>query len=144
MLGIDDSELLKDRVYIPKSMAVEAVEQKDKILKSYDRNNVSSLVLQDDNLFIYNTTEEIKARQMKYAVDFADFCSKISQIENDSSISIEQLDESKLLQYVGIVDYDAIALCQNSKYVFVSIEQLLSSVALSVVPKVIVSDAISF
>lgn len=144
LLGIDDSELLKDRVYIPKSMAVEAVEQKDKILKSYDRNNVSSLVLQDDNLFIYNTTEEIKARQMKYAVDFADFCSKISQIENDSSISIEQLDESKLLQYVGIVDYDAIALCQNSKYVFVSIEQLLSSVALSVVPKVIVSDAISF
>jgi|GEM_PF-5044151 hypothetical protein len=143
-MGVDVSFLNRGNVFIPKSLLRELQEEKNKILKEYDQDRVYSAGIIDKKLYINETNETTKSRQMKYAIDFLDYCSSIPQIENESSIEFREVSTDKLLDLFGVVDYDAIALCKQNEYVLVGVEMLLTFIEHISEPQCSVSNIIEF
>lgn len=128
-VGVDASILSQGNVFISSSLLGELQEEKDKIIKEYDRDTVASIGVVEGKLFVSEADENIKKRQMKYAVDLLDYCRNIPILENENVIGSEIISDDMLLELFGVVDYDAVSLCKHKGYVLVGIELFLNGLA---------------
>lgn len=119
-LGVDLNEIRKSPSVITKSIAEKVREEEKKIYRDNNRDIVAKLGVINDELFVNQKPEDMKAKVMHDVSDFAEYIDKLTQIENKTELKIPDVDGEKLKTIIGICDYDALAIALENKYIIVS------------------------
>lgn len=126
ILSVDVNIFSNANVYIPKSLITELKEEKEQIIKEYDRETVASLSMIEGKFYLNEANEDTKNKQMEFSVNFLEYCEQLPQLEGTDNVVIKQISEDNILKLIGVVDYDAISICKEKGFILVSLEMLLT------------------
>lgn len=120
MLGVHPKELCEKSVNIPASLKSSIINMCTEIIDDNDKENVSSIGIVEDHLFMNVVTEQEKAKLMQEAIGLKRFIFELNTLENTEDIDSVIADKINLIDTFGIADYDAFAIAQAKKAVVVT------------------------
>lgn len=126
IMCVDVNLLSNANVYIPKSLITELKEEKEQIIKEYDRETVASLSMIEGKIYLNEANEDTKNKQMEFSVNFLEYCEQLPQLECTDNVVINDISEDNILSLIGVVDYDAISVCKENGFTLVSLEMMLT------------------
>lgn len=113
-LGIPVDVLKNNKVYITESTLLQIKTDAMKIINEYDRDNVSSIGVIDGNLFLNVVDEEYKDKVVKMAGKILKYVEQLEYRKNNHDLKWGIFDQIDAKEILGICDYDAISLAQNT------------------------------
>lgn len=125
-LGVPIETLLNKDVLISTSTMQEIIDANKKIIKDNNKDNVSSMGIAENKLYLHSATEEEKVFHMQEAAKFKNYAQQIKTEENKNDISFPDHTNEDLIELFGICDYDSISIAKNSNRILVHPEPIVS------------------
>ena len=125
-LGINPMDF-DENIKIPYSAISEAEHEAERIYKKNNKDTVASMTVEDEKVFMFEATEVDKRENVQQAVDFKNYVSSFSGIENTKDLTVEELQSSNIIQLIGICDYDALSLAHSRGSILITGEMMVSA-----------------
>lgn len=119
-LGVDFNEIRKSSSVITKSMVEKADEEEKKIYKENNREIVAKIGIINNELFVNQKPEDMKAKVIHDVSNFAESMGNLTQVENKTELRVFGIDGERFKEIIGICDYDALSIALENKYIIVS------------------------
>ena len=119
-LGVDLNEIRKSSSVITKSIVEKISEEEKKIYKENNREIVTKIGVINNELFVNQKPEDMKAKVMHDVSSFAEYMDNLTQVENKIELRAAGIDCEVFKSIIGICDYDALAIASENKYIIVS------------------------
>lgn len=119
-LGVDLNEIRKTESVITKSIVEKVSEEEKKIYKENNREIVAKIGVINNELFVNQKPEDMKAKVMHDVSSFAEYMDNLTQVENKTELRVAGIDCEAFKSIIGICDYDALAIASENKYIIVS------------------------
>lgn len=120
-IGVDMQKTGID-VVIPESTQREISVEADQIISESNQDIVAAMELVGDKIYIDESSEEEKQIIMQNAVSIREYSKKINVSTNKTDLHIHENKEFNCKEFLGICDYDAVAIAQQSGRILVSTE----------------------
>lgn len=124
-----DSPHIDKRYAIPQALKAMIVAETEEVIRENNREHVSFMGIDDDQLYMFENTEEDKNRYMQDAVAFKSFCERYHMVDNQSDLHLENDYHVDIKDVLGIADYDALVISKNEKRTLVSVEPMISRIS---------------
>lgn len=128
-LGIPIDILSKKDIAISTSTIQEIIDADKEIIEGNNKDDVASMGIVNDKLYLHTSTEEEKQHFIQEATNFKKYVQQIKTEENKNDISIPEFNNSNLIELFGICDYDSISIAKNRNRILVHPEPMISSLS---------------
>ena len=98
----------------------------EEIVSEYSRNIVATIGVQNGQLFFNESSEEDKQSIMQSAISIKSFAHKIRAETNSIDLQLCEDPQFDCKEFLGISDYDNIAIAKNQESVLVTFEAIIS------------------
>lgn len=114
-LGVPVSAIKNGNAYITESTLMQIKTDALNIINEYDRDTVSSIGVFDGNLFMNVVEEEDKDKIVTMAGKILKYVEQIECLSNEHDLKGDIFSKIDAKDILGICDYDAIGVVQNTK-----------------------------
>ena len=113
-IGLPIDVIKKSNTFITESTLLQIKTDALKIINEYDRDTVSSIGVVDGNLFVNVVDDEDKEKIVTKAGKILKYTEQIKYRRNEHALKGDIFSKIDAKEILGICDYDAIALVQNT------------------------------
>lgn len=125
-LGVSFESLASKDIVLTESLVAEIKDETEKIIDENNREQVSTLGMQDDKLFMQVTSDAEKMKWMSEAVSIKKYSEMFKTKINPKDISFGELQELNMYDLLGVCDYDALAIAKMENRTLVSAEEIIT------------------
>ena len=109
-------------VYITESTQREILSEAEDIIARYKKDCVATMGKSNGELYFQESVEEEKQKWMSEASGIRQYCQRINTMNNEKDIKVEEFKDFDWKDFLGVCDYDALAIAMNTDVVLVNAE----------------------
>lgn len=109
-------------VYITESTQREILSEAEDIIARYKKDCVATMGKTNGELYFQESVEEEKQKWMGEAAGIRQYCQRINTMDNEKDIKVEEFKDFDWKEFLGVCDYDALAIAMNTDMVLVTAE----------------------
>lgn len=98
----------------------------EEIIRHNNREHVSFMGINDEQLYFVENSEEEKKQCMQEAVEFKAYCEQYITLDNNTDLHLEDDYNVNIKDVLGISDYDAIIIAKRTGRALVTAEVFIS------------------
>lgn len=125
-LDVPISSLLNKDIIITTSTMQEIKDADKIIIQENNKDNVASMGIVNEQLYFHTATEDEKSYFMQESTKFKKYAQNIKTQENKNDISFSSCNNTDLIEFFGICDYDSISIAKNCNRILVNPEPAVS------------------
>lgn len=121
-LGFPIEQYKHKNIYITDSTQREILSEAEDIIARYKKDCVATMGKANGEVFFQESVEEEKQKWMGEAAGIRQYCQQIDTMNNEKDIKVEEFKDFDWKDFLGVCDYDAVAISMNTDVVLVSAE----------------------
>ncbi len=121
-LGFPIEQYKHKNIYITDSTQREILSEAEDIIARYKKDCVATMGKANGEVFFQESVEEEKQKWMGEAAGIRQYCQQIDTIDNEKDIKVEEFKDFDWKDFLGVCDYDAVAISMNTDVVLVNAE----------------------
>lgn len=135
---------LDGQVYIASSLGKIVADDKDAVIAANNREKVAAMGLQNEQLYMVETSDDMKQVYMEEAVELNTYASGLATKDNHIDIPLETAEQLDFKEFLGVADYDAMCIAKTEGLTLVTAEIPLVPLASAIqVETIYVADFIN-
>lgn len=137
-------EKLDRQVYIASSLGKIVADDKDAVIAANNRETVAAMGVQNDKLYMTETSDEMKQVYMQEAVELHTYTAALATKDNQVDLPMEITEQLDYKEFLGVADYDAMCIAKTEGLTLVTAEIPLVPLASAIqVETIYVADFIN-
>lgn len=116
-------------VDIPNSLYRTICDETELVVQNNNRETVAGMGVRAGQLYVLESSEDEKQRNMREAVCLKEFCAKFNTLENHCDLQLAMTDGVDLKEILGISDYDALLIAKQHNITLVAPEPMIAALA---------------
>ncbi len=113
---------------IPETLRKVISDETEKVIRDNNKEHVSFMGINNDQLFMVESTEEEKSQYMQEALKFKSYSEEFIALNNESDMHLNKNYNIDIKDVLGIADYDSIIIAKNTNRILVSAEIIVSGI----------------
>lgn len=131
LIGLSSEELADYNAYVTESTILQISEDTAEMIARYSNDSVSSMFIYDGKPYFIDTDENTKDKWIKEAGALKAFVEDLPSIVCKQDWKPSSFDRVKMIEILGVPDYDAISIGLNKGYTVIGTEALITSLAMN-------------
>ena len=115
-------------IVIPNTLYRAICDETERIVQENNREITAVIGIQDGQLYLVESSEDEKMKNMYEAVKLKDYCAKFVLAENYNDLLLQFPENIQIKDVLGISDYDALLIAKDRKAILVASEPITSMV----------------
>ena len=135
---------LDGQVYIASSLGKIVADDKDAVIAANNREKVAAMGLQNEQLYMVETSDDMKQVYMEEAVELNTYAFGLATKDNHIDIPLETAEQLDFKEFLGVADYDAMCIAKTEELTLMTAEIPLVPLASAIqVETIYVADFIN-
>ncbi|MGM9587324.1 MAG: Fic/DOC family protein [Candidatus Limivicinus sp.] len=115
-------------IVIPNTLYRTICDETERIVQENNREITAVIGIQDGQLYLVESSEDEKMKNMDEAVKLKEYCAKFVLAENYNDLLLQFPENIQIKDVLGISDYDALLIAKDRKAILVASEPITSMV----------------
>lgn len=124
--GVPMEFIRNANTFIPESAHVQIIEDTNEMIGRYGQEHVSSMGMMNGLPVLFEADENNKTKWLKEAGELRRYVETIPTVSNKRDLTIDTIEDERLENFIGVPDYDAIAISSEGEYTIVAAEGITS------------------